>query len=58
MTVETIAHFAIYISGDRNKDVILQQIRDDNFLRDHINLDTLKGELYSVIRLKELMDER
>jgi molybdate transport system ATP-binding protein len=50
-------HIAIYINGNTNKDLIIQQIRNNKLLDDIIPLDPLKGELYSVIRLQELMDE-
>jgi molybdate transport system ATP-binding protein len=50
-------HIAIYIDGDINKDIIIQRLRTNQLLLDEQYLDPLKGELYSVIRLQELMDE-
>jgi molybdate transport system ATP-binding protein len=53
----TKEHIAIHINGDTNKDIIIQQIRNGKLLNNIISLDTLTGELYSVLRLQELMDE-
>jgi molybdate transport system ATP-binding protein len=50
-------HLAIYIGGDINKDIVIQRLRNNQLLNDIIELDPLKGELYSVLRLQELMDE-
>jgi molybdate transport system ATP-binding protein len=57
MTTNTKAHIAIYIEGDINKDDIIQQVRNNKLLKDHVQLDPQKGELYSVLRLRELIDE-
>ena len=47
-------HIAFYISNNINKNSLIQQIRNGKII---LPLKFLKGEIYSEITLKHLMDE-
>ena len=47
----------IYLSNASNKNLILEQIISNKYLKDHINLESLKGLLHSTLTINRFIEE-
>ncbi|MDD3079566.1 MAG: ATP-binding cassette domain-containing protein [Paludibacter sp.] len=50
-------HIGLYLSNTSNKKLILKEILHNNFLNDYINIDALKGVLFSFITIEKMISE-
>ena len=50
-------HIGIYLSNSANKDLIIDQIMSNKFLKNGLDLSGLHGELYSTITINRIIDE-
>jgi len=47
----------LYLSNSSNKNLIIEQIMKNHFLREYINLSSLKGALHSAISIHRMVEE-
>lgn len=50
-------HLGIYLSNNAGKEKIIEDILSNGFLKGHISLDGLHGELFSTITIERIIDE-
>jgi len=50
-------HIGIYLSNAVNKDLIIESILSNEFLKEFVDLSELHGELYSTITINRFIDE-
>lgn len=50
-------HIGIYVSNNINKNLLIDSILSNDFLRDHTNLSGMHGELYSTITINRIIDD-
>jgi molybdate transport system ATP-binding protein len=50
-------HTAIYVSGNTNKDKIVQELYNGSLLLPNCNLQNLNGAVYSTLTINELIKE-
>ena len=53
----TIHSIGLYLSNASNKNLILEQIISNKYLKDHINLESLKGLLHSTLTINRFIEE-
>ena len=53
----TIKSIGLYLSNASNKNLILEQIISNKYLKDHINLESLKGLLHSTLTINRFIEE-
>jgi len=52
-----VEHIGIYLSNSADKDFIIEEILANRFLKNHVDLSVLQGELFSTITINQLIDE-
>jgi len=50
-------NIGLYLTNNSDKNLIIEQILENCFLRNHLDLATLNGELYSQITIDKMIDE-
>ncbi len=50
-------HIGIYISNEANETDVIKKIISNEFLKDFVDLEVMKGELYSTLTLDQYIDE-
>jgi molybdate transport system ATP-binding protein len=50
-------HIGIYLSNDANKDLIIDTVFSNEFLREYVDLSGLQGELHSTITINKIIDD-
>lgn len=53
----TIHSIGLYLPNASNKNLILEQIISNKYLKDHINLESLKGLLHSTLTINRFIEE-
>ncbi|ADQ78902.1 ABC transporter related protein [Paludibacter propionicigenes WB4] len=53
----TIHSIGLYLSNASNKNLILEQIISNKYLKDHINLESLKGLLHSTLTINRFIED-
>lgn len=53
----TIHSIGLYLSNASNKNQILEQIISNKYLKDHINLESLKGLLHSTLTINRFIED-
>jgi len=52
-----VEHIGIYLSNSADKDFIIDEILANRFLKNHVDLSVLQGELFSNITINRMIDE-